>query len=107
MLELLYYKPWEITEYMDTPQIDELLIFFGQMAGAIIAIAAALGIIHRIFFKKLTDKIDSINKELHPNHGSSLRDAVNRIEIAQAEIKEDAKEIRSKIDDHIEWHLDN
>lgn len=92
---------------MDTPQIDEILIFMGQMGAAVVAIAAALGIIHRFFFKKLTDKIDQINKELHPNHGSSLRDAVNRIEISQAEIKADAKEIRSKIDDHIEWHLDN
>jgi hypothetical protein len=92
---------------MNTPQIDDVLIFLGQLGAAIIAIAAALGVIHRVFFKKLTDKIDTINKELHPNHGSSLRDAVNRIEQSQAEIKQNAKEIRAKIDDHIEWHLDN
>jgi hypothetical protein len=31
-------------------------------------------------------------EELRPNHGSSLRDAVDRIE--------------AKIDSHVQWHLD-
>lgn len=92
---------------MDTPQIDELLIFAGQMGAAIIAIAAAIGILHRIFFKKLTDRLDIINKELHPNGGSSLRDVVNRIEKNQSEMKEDIHDVREKVDDHIVWHLDN
>lgn len=92
---------------MDTPQIDELLIFGGQIAGAIIAILGAAALIHRIVFKKLNDKLEKINQELHPNGGSSMRDAVNRIEKNQEEIKEDFKDVRDKIDSHIEWHLDN
>ena len=92
---------------MNTPQIDELLIFAGQIAAAIIAISAAIGILHRIFFKKLTDRLDTINKELHPNHGSSLRDAVNRIENNQQELKRDVEAVREKVDDHIVWHLNN
>lgn len=92
---------------METPQIDELLIFAGQIAGALIAIAAAIGILHRVFFKKLTDRLESINKELHPNSGSSLRDVVNRIEENQKEIKKDVEGVREKVDDHIIWHLDN
>jgi len=36
-----------------------------------------------------------------------MRDAINRIEKAQEEIKDDAKNIREKVDDHIQWHLDN
>lgn len=92
---------------MDTPQIDDIIILGGQISAAIIAIAGAIAILHRIFFKKLNDKLESIQKELRPNHGTSLRDAVNRIEQAQVEIKADAKEIRAKVDDHIEWHLDN
>ena len=92
---------------MDSPQIDDLLILGGQISAAIIAISGAIAILHRVFFKKLCDQLDAINKELRPNHGTSLRDAVNRIEQSQAEIKADAKEIRNKIDDHIEWHLDN
>ena len=91
---------------MDTPQIDDTVFFLGQLGAAIIAIAGALAIIHRFFFKKLCDKLERINQELHPNGGSSLRDAVNRIEINQEEIRDEAKEIRNKIDNHIEWHLD-
>lgn len=91
---------------MDTPQIDEAIVFFGQISAAIIAIAGALAIIHRTFFKKIFNQLARINLELHPNGGSSLRDAVNRIEKSQEEIKDDAKDIRDKIDGHIEWHLD-
>lgn len=92
---------------MDTPQIDETIFFLGQIGAAIIAIAGALAIIHRTFFKKICDELSKINQELHPNGGSSLRDAVNRIERSQEEIRHDAKDIRDKIDGHIEWHLDN
>jgi hypothetical protein len=92
---------------METPQIDDVLILAGQMGAAIVAVAAALGIIHRIFFKKLTDKLERIDKELHPNGGSSLRDVVNRIEKNQGEMKEDIHDVREKVDDHIIWHLDN
>jgi hypothetical protein len=92
---------------MDTPQIDELIIFLGQISGAVIAITAALAILHRVFFKKLTDRLDTINKELHPNGGSSLRDVVNRIENNQKELKKDVEGVREKVDDHIVWHLDN
>jgi hypothetical protein len=92
---------------MNTPQIDELIIFLGQISGAVIAITAALAILHRVFFKKLTDRLDTINKELHPNGGSSLRDVVNRIENNQKELKKDVEGVREKVDDHIVWHLDN
>lgn len=92
---------------MDTPQVDDLIILLGQISAAIIAISGVGAIAYKLFFKKLADKIERINQELHPNGGSSLRDAVNRIEKAQEEIKEDAKDIREKVDDHIQWHLDN
>jgi hypothetical protein len=91
----------------DTPQIDDLIIMLGQISAALIAISGAGAIAYKLFFKKLADKIEKINQELHPNGGSSMRDAINRIEEAQQEIKEDAKDIRAKVDDHIEWHLDN
>lgn len=92
---------------MDTPQIDELLIFFGQMAGAIIAIAAALTVLNKVIFSKINKKIEAIEVELKPNHGSSLRDAINRIEENQGEMKVDLKDVREKVDNHIEWHLDH
>jgi len=91
---------------MDTPQIDDALILLGQLGAAIIAIAGALMIIRKVFFKTLCEKLEKINQELRPNGGTSLRDAVNRIEKNQQELKQEAKDIRKKVDDHIEWHLD-
>jgi ElaB/YqjD/DUF883 family membrane-anchored ribosome-binding protein len=91
---------------MDTPQIDDALILLGQLGAAIIAISGALMIIRKVFFKTLCEKLEKINQELRPNGGTSLRDAVNRIEKNQQELKQEAKDIRKKVDDHIEWHLD-
>lgn len=42
----------------------------------------------------------SLQREFRPNGGSTARDTLN-------EIKADVREIRAKIDDHIEWHVDN
>ena len=41
----------------------------------------------------------SMNKEFKPNGGSSTRDTLN-------EIRTDVREIRGKLDDHIDWHMD-
>lgn len=38
-------------------------------------------------------------RELKPNHGSSMRDAVDRIE-------RNIERIESKIDGHVKWHLE-
>lgn len=92
---------------MNTPQIDDLLIFMGQIAAALIAIFAAAGIFNKYLFGKIRQDITDIKKELHPNGGTSMRDAINRLEDTQIEIKTDLKDVREKIDDHISWHLDN
>jgi hypothetical protein len=65
-----------------------------------------------------------MGKEVVTNGGSSLRDAVDRIEINQREIKEDVREVRAtlaehnnrlfnglgridgRVDDHVRDHLD-
>jgi hypothetical protein len=39
-----------------------------------------------------------MQREFKPNGGSSTRDTLN-------EIRRDVREIRGKVDDHIEWHL--
>lgn len=41
----------------------------------------------------------AMQKEFKPNGGSTTRDALNRIE-------KDVREIRGKVDDHIDWHMD-
>lgn len=42
----------------------------------------------------------SLQREFKPNGGASTRDSLNRIEV-------DLRELRKRIDDHVEWHLDN
>ena len=42
----------------------------------------------------------SLQREFKPNGGTSTRDSLNRIEV-------DLRELRGRIDDHVEWHLDN
>ena len=42
----------------------------------------------------------AMQKEFRPNGGSSTRDTLN-------EIRTDVRDIRSKVDNHIMWHVDN
>ena len=42
----------------------------------------------------------SLQREFKPNGGTSTRDSLNRSEV-------DLRELRTKIDGHVEWHLDN
>lgn len=41
----------------------------------------------------------AMQREFKPNGGTSTRDSLNRIE-------KDVREIRGKVDDHIDWHMD-
>jgi hypothetical protein len=43
-------------------------------------------------------QVTSMRKDMQPNGGSSTKDQLNRIE-------SDVREVRSKVDDHITWHL--
>lgn len=91
----------------NTPQIDDLLLFIGQISVAIIAISGALALLNKFIFGKMRSDLQDIKKELHPNGGSSMRDAIDRNAIATSEIKQEIDNLYSKIDDHIQWHLDH
>lgn len=43
-------------------------------------------------------QVSSMQKDLKPNGGSSIKDQLNRIEV-------DVRDVRGKVDDHISWHL--
>jgi hypothetical protein len=45
-------------------------------------------------------QVQAMRKDLQPNGGSSTKDQLNRIE-------SDVREVRSKVDDHIQWHLND
>jgi len=40
-----------------------------------------------------------MQREFKPNGGSSVRDTLN-------EIRTDVREVRGKVDDHIQWHME-
>lgn len=42
----------------------------------------------------------SLGREFKPNGGASTRDSLNRIEA-------DLRDVRTKIDNHVDWHLDH
>lgn len=91
---------------MDTPQIDDLLMWLGGIAAALIAVVAVITLLRRWILGRLIADIESIQKELRPNGGSSVRDAIDRIADKQAEIQVDVREVRTRVDDHIQWHLE-
>ena len=90
---------------MDTPQIDDFLLWTAGIVIAVTAIAGGLAALYRLLTGSLSKRLDNISSQLHRNGGSSLRDAIDRIEEKQAEIQVDVRDVRAKIDDHIAWHL--
>ncbi len=44
-------------------------------------------------------QVTSMQREFKPNGGSSVRDTLN-------EIRTDVRELRSKVDGHIDWHME-
>lgn len=91
---------------MDTPQVDDLLMWLGGIAAALIAVVAVTTLLRKWFLGRLIADIENIQKELRPNGGSSVRDAIDRIAVKQSEIQTDVREVRTRVDDHITWHLE-
>ena len=91
---------------MDTPQVDDLLIWLGGVAVALTAIVGALALGKRLLLGQVHKDLDDVRKELKPNGGASVRDAIDRIAEKQGEIQRDVREVRQRLDDHISWHLE-
>jgi hypothetical protein len=66
----------------------------GIIVAAIAVVSAVLGGILWLIRAQV-----AMQREFKPNGGSSTRDSLNRIE-------KDVRDIRGKIDDHIDWHMD-
>ena len=91
---------------MDTPQIDDFLLWAAAIVVAITAIAGGLVALHRLLTGALSKRLDEVSSQLRRNGGSSLRDAIDRIEEKQTQIHTDVREVRERLDDHITWHLE-
>jgi uncharacterized membrane protein len=91
---------------MDTPQIDDFLLWAAAIVVAITAIAGGLVALHRLLTGALSRRLDEVSSQLRRNGGSSLRDAIDRIEEKQTQIHTDVRDLRQRLDDHISWHLE-
>lgn len=91
---------------MDTPQVDDMLIWLGGLSAALLALTAFMVVFKKWLIGDLSQEISDIQKELHPNGGSSVRDAIDRIADKQSDIQADLKDLKVRVDDHIVWHLE-
>ena len=92
---------------MDTPQIDDALLWLGTIAAAFIAIVSAMVILKKWLLSDVSKDIEKVNSQLHRNGGTSLRDAVDRIEEHQSLIATDVRRVTERLDDHIAFHLED
>lgn len=91
---------------MDTPQIDDFLLWAATVVAAVTVIGGSLLGLYRLITGGLSKRLDSIASQLVRNGGSSLRDAVDRIEERQSTLAVDVREMRQRLDDHITYHLE-
>lgn len=98
---------------MSLPPADQLLMWFAGILTSITAIVGGAMLLHRWMLHNIRRDIQDVSaavadvrKEVHPNHGSSLRDSVDFIRERQAEMMDEVRGVRAKVDDHIEWHLE-
>jgi hypothetical protein len=91
---------------VDTPQIDDFLLWAATIVVAITAIAGGLVALYRLLTGALNKRLDDISSQLRRNGGTSLRDAVDRIEERTQVLHTDVRELRERLDDHITWHLE-
>ncbi len=91
---------------MDTPQIDDFLLWAATIVVAVTAIAGGLLALYRLLTGALNKRLDDISSQLRRNGGSSLRDAVDRIEERTQVLHTDVRDLRERLDDHITWHLE-
>lgn len=59
----------------------------------VMAVLSILGVVIAVIVFIVDSRVNRMYREMKPNGGSSLRDAVDRIE--------------KKIDGHIQWHLED
>jgi hypothetical protein len=91
---------------VDTPQVDDVLAVLGGMAGAVLAIVAVVVLLKKWLLGDLRGDLDDVRGQLRRNGGTSLRDAIDRIEERQTDIATDVRRVTERLDDHITYHLE-
>lgn len=88
------------------------LFMVSGVAAAITAIIVLITTIKKSITGTIQRDLDEIRAELRPNSGSSLRDAIDLVVERQStigreirDLKGEVQQLRTKTDDHIQWHL--
>lgn len=92
---------------MDTPQVDDAVLWLGTLAAAFIAIIASIAVMKKWVLSDVLRDLSDVKSQLHRNSGTSLRDAVDRIEQRQTDIAADVRRVTERLDDHITFHLED
>jgi len=69
-----------------------------------VPVVGALLYVIRSEIRKNTETTDATHAQTIPNHGTSLRDAVDRIERRIDGVHEDVRYVRGRVDRHIDDH---
>ena len=75
-----------------------------SLATVAVAVCGGLLYIIRGEIRKNTQTTDITARQMIPNHGTSLRDAVDRIERQLGELREDIGYVRARVDRHVDSH---
>ena len=92
---------------MDTPQVDDFIMWMGGVAAAIAAVIAVMVLAKKWLLSDVIKDLADVRAQLHRNSGSSLRDAVDRIEERQSLIAASVNRVTERLDDHIAFHLED
>ena len=98
-------------ESSSTPAADDMpgdLVFSTTLNGNELPTERMrLGETGRLLLGTVEKRLDGIDNQLKRNGGSSLRDAVDRIEERQHEMRDYVVRTADRLDEHIDWHLQN
>lgn len=92
---------------MDTPQVDDFLLWLGAIAAAFVSVSASMMVLKKWLLADLRNDLDDVRSQLHRNSGKTLRDAVDRIEERQSAIAADVRRVTERLDNHISFHLED
>lgn len=91
---------------MDTPQVDDFLVWFAGVVTALVVIVGGVVALRKLLLGAIDKRLDAIDGQLHRNGGTSLRDAVDRIEERQTDIQSYVRRTADRLDEHVQWHLE-
>lgn len=76
----------------------------GVIIATVVALLGGLMYLIRAEIRKGNDVADESLAQMVPNHGASLRDAVDRIEGHIGELRQDVGYLRERVDRHVDTH---